>query len=65
MAANISGRVRTRRKPPEKTTDPPEATGKLCHIHTLAEFEPRTHADRREMAVIHNGQRFRPLGAPI
>ena len=48
-------------KPPERTTDPREATGKLSHITTFAESWTRTHADRGEIAVVRNGQRFRPL----
>ena len=50
------------RQPWERTTDPREATGKLSHITTFAESWTRTHADRGEMAVVRNGQRFRPLG---
>ena len=50
------------RQPPERTTDPREATGKLSHITTLAESKTCTHTDRDEMAVIHNGQHFRPIG---
>ena len=49
-------------QPRERTTDPREATGKLSHITTFAESWTRTYADSGEMAVVRNGQRFRPLG---
>ena len=52
-------------KPPGKNPRPREATGKLSHITTLAESWTRTRADSGEMAVVRNGQRFRPLGAPL
>ena len=61
MAASNNGGGRTRVKTPERTTDPGEATGKLSHIKTLAESDTGTEADSDEIAVIRNGERFRPL----
>ena len=47
---------------PEITAYPRKVTGKLSHVPTLAETQTRTHADKGKMAVIRNGERFRPLG---
>ena len=53
------------KQPRERTTDPREATGKLSHLTSFAESQTRTHEDRGEMAVVRNGQRFRPLRASL
>ena len=45
-------------KTPERTANPRGTTGKLSHIPTLAEYENQTHADRGEIAVILNRERF-------
>ena len=58
MAANINDGGRTRENPGKNDL----STCKLSHIPTLA--EPRDQANRGEMAVIRNGERFRPL-APM